>query len=136
MPPSAASCGPHLRARRALERDAALLRMIEAVDDVEHRGLAGAVRADDGADFAFADVEGDVADRFHAAERQRHVLDRQQHVADRDVGAAAAPSCRLLQRLARHRRLMSRIFDARHDVPLRPSSKVTSVAMSASFEPS
>src|SRR5260221_606975 len=32
----------------ALERDAALLRVVDAVDDVEHRGLARAVRAEDG----------------------------------------------------------------------------------------
>src|SRR5262249_60673349 len=49
--------GPHRRTRLTLERDAALLRVIEAVDDVEHRGLARAVRADDGADLAFAGIE-------------------------------------------------------------------------------
>jgi hypothetical protein len=64
----------HPVARRALEGDAALLRMIEAVDDVEHRRFARAVGADDGADFALADVERDIADRFHAAERERNIF--------------------------------------------------------------
>src|SRR5207247_7455341 len=49
--------GAHARAHRSLERDAALLRVIEAVDDVEHRGLAGTIRADDRPNLAFADVE-------------------------------------------------------------------------------
>ena len=74
----------HGLARLALEGDAAGLRMIEAVDHVQHRGLAGAVRADDGADFALADIEGDVADRLDAAERERHALDREQNVAGGD----------------------------------------------------
>ncbi len=39
----------------------ALLRVVEAVDDVEHRGLAGAVRTDDGAHLALPDVERHVA---------------------------------------------------------------------------
>src|SRR5215467_12801876 len=60
--------GPHRRTRLALERDAALLRVIEAVDDVEHRGLARAVRANNGADLAFADIERDAGHRFDAAE--------------------------------------------------------------------
>src|ERR1700678_2562087 len=38
---------PHAVSDLSLERDAARLRLVEAVDDVEHGGLAGAVRADD-----------------------------------------------------------------------------------------
>jgi hypothetical protein len=64
----------------------ALLRVVEAVDDVEHRGLAGAVRADDGADLALADVEGDVGDRLHAAEAQRDVVDLSSTSPLRSVG--------------------------------------------------
>src|SRR5262249_89615 len=77
--------GPHRRARLALERYAALLRVIEAVDDVEHRRLARAVRANNGADLAFTDVERDAGHRLDAAEGERHVLDREQHVASNDV---------------------------------------------------
>src|SRR5262249_42501846 len=81
--------GPHLFARLAAEGDASFLRVIKAVDDVEQRGLAGAVGADDGADFALADVEGDVADRLHAAEGERDVLDSQRPLP----GLARARRC-------------------------------------------
>jgi hypothetical protein len=92
MPAAAAWCGLILGAAHALVGDAAFLRMVEAVDAVEHRGLAGAVRADDGADLALADVEGDVGDRLHAAEAQRDVLDREQHLAlPRDRRAGVRP---------------------------------------------
>ena len=74
----------HVAAALALEGDRALLRVIDAVDDVEHRALAGAVGADDGADLALAHVEADVAQRLHAAEGERYVLERQQHLAGRD----------------------------------------------------
>src|SRR5690606_41091122 len=47
------------------------LRRVEAVDDIEHRRLARAVRPDDGADLALADVEGDVGDRLHRSEERR-----------------------------------------------------------------
>ena len=67
----------HLLACRALVGDDAVLRMVESVDDVEHRRLARAIGADDGADFAFADVERHIADRAHAAERQRYAFDCQ-----------------------------------------------------------
>jgi hypothetical protein len=41
----------------ALEGDGALLRVVEPVDDVEHRRLARAIRPDDRADLALHDVE-------------------------------------------------------------------------------
>ena len=44
-------------ARLAREGDRALLRVVDAVDHVEHRALARAVRADDRADLVLADVE-------------------------------------------------------------------------------
>jgi hypothetical protein len=46
------------------------LRMIKPVDDVEHRRLAGAVGPDDRADLTLVNVEADILDRLHAAERQ------------------------------------------------------------------
>ena len=66
----------------AVEDDAAGLWVVHAVDDVEHRALAGAVRSDDRADLVLADVERDVGQRLHAAERQRDRLEREDHVAD------------------------------------------------------
>ena len=85
MPPQRRLVGTHVRTRPALESDAATLRLIEAVDDVEHRGLARAVRADNGADLALANIERNAGDRLYAAESERHVLDREQHIASRDV---------------------------------------------------
>ncbi len=64
----------HLRAGLTLECDAPLLGLIEPVDDIEHRRLAGTVRPDNRANLAFMDIERNVADRFHAAERQRNVF--------------------------------------------------------------
>ena len=49
-----------------------------AVQQVEQRGLAGAVRADDAQDFAGTDLEADAADRAQAAERPRQAFDLQQ----------------------------------------------------------
>jgi hypothetical protein len=69
IPPRAASEGAS-GAGRALEGDAAVGRVVEAVDAVQHRGLAGPVRPDDGADLALADVEGHVRERLDAAEAQ------------------------------------------------------------------
>src|SRR5437868_8821487 len=71
-----------------------MLRPVEAVDHIEHRGLAGAVRPDNGADLALADVERHVGDRLHAAERERHVLDCEDRLAGRDVGAGGGGSHR------------------------------------------
>jgi hypothetical protein len=55
--------------------------MIKTVDHVEHRGLAGPVRPDDGADLTLANIKRDVRDRLHATEGQRHVVHLQHHVA-------------------------------------------------------
>ena len=128
--------GPHAPARLALERDAAFLRMVEAVDDVEHRGLAGAVRADDGAHLALLDVEGHVADRAHAAEGERHVLHGQDHLTRRNVAFSRRPHAAFPIPGATGTVATSRTLTRAESVPLRPSSKVTSVEMSASFEPS
>ena len=97
-PRAGASC-----AGRALEGDAALLRRVEAVDHVEHRGLAGAVRPDDRADLALADVERHVGDRLHAAEGERHVLDREDRLAGRDLVAGGCPHAAFSIGFAAHR---------------------------------
>src|SRR5262249_18420171 len=122
--------GPHASTRPALEGDTALLRMVEAVDDVEHRRLAGAVRADDGADLALAHVERHIGERPYAAERQRHVLDRQQRLRDRAVAAGRRPHA-AFSTVAAAAGAMSQIFTRADSIPLRPSSNVTSVATSA-----
>ncbi len=140
--------GTHAAARLAAKRDDALLRVIEAVDDVQHRGLAGAVRPDDRPDFALLDIERDVADRLHAAEGQRDVVDLEQVAARRDtvVGAQRVPrhvfadmhvhSAASLCAEFTGTSSMSRISTVAVILPLRPSSKVTSVSTYFSVEPS
>ena len=51
---------------------------VDAADAVEQRGLAGAVRADQAADLAVADVEGHAVQRDHAAEAHLDTGDPQQ----------------------------------------------------------
>ena len=126
----------HFRPGLAAEGDLALLRRIETVDNIEHRGLAGAVRSDDGADFTFADIKRHIADGMHAAERQRDILHREQNFPGRDIGRARRPHAAFPIALGTGCVFMSTIFTRAAIAPLRPSSKVTSVRMSASFEPS
>ena len=57
----------HAMAHHIAETDVALLRVIDAVDDVEHGALAGAVGSDDRANFTFAHVEADVRQRPEVA---------------------------------------------------------------------
>ena len=59
----------HAVAPSAVEMHRALLRTVDTVDDVEKGTLAGAVWADQSADFAVTDVEADVGDSLDAAER-------------------------------------------------------------------
>ena len=87
---SGGEVGRHLAARDALPADLALLRPIEAVDDIEHRRLAGPVRPDDRADLARPDVEADLGQGAHAAEAQRDVVDGEQDLADRPRRAPSA----------------------------------------------
>jgi hypothetical protein len=74
MPSAGAAVRLHVAARLAEERDAALLRAIDAVQHVQHRALAGAVGADDGAHLVLAHVEAHLRERLHPAEGERHVL--------------------------------------------------------------
>src|SRR5262249_54444107 len=53
----------------------ALLRVVDAVDDVKHRAFAGAVGSDDGEDLALAHFEAHAGNGLHAAEGERDVLD-------------------------------------------------------------
>src|SRR5579883_194981 len=91
---------PHVAHRAALVSDGARAWLVEAVDDVEHRALAGAVGADDGADLALTDVEADARERLDAAEGELDALDREQYVAvgtlgtaPLHAGAALSPPC-------------------------------------------
>ena len=74
------------RAVAPVERDHAFRRFVEAGDAVEHRGLAGAVRADQCGDLAALGLEGQVADGDQAAELHRQMLDLQDGVIHARVG--------------------------------------------------
>ncbi len=52
----------------AVEQDFAGARPQEAVQEIEQRGLAGAVRADDPEDLVAPQLEADILHRFQAAE--------------------------------------------------------------------
>src|SRR6185295_9100140 len=110
----------HVHELLLLEPDLSLLRVIDAVQHVEHRALAGAVRADDGAHFAAAHVEGHVLQRLDAAEGKRHALHRQHHLARRGALAHAA-----FLAAAGAKVFASRIFRSAEKTPLRPSSYFT-----------
>src|SRR5262249_6640199 len=57
------------------EGDHPLGRLVKAGDAVEHRGLAGAVRSNQGSDVAAARLEGHVVDSREPAEAHGEVLD-------------------------------------------------------------
>ena len=61
----------------ALEHDRAGARIEDPGDDIEDRGLAGAVGADDGKNFARSHLEADVADRMHPAKAQGQITNLQ-----------------------------------------------------------
>ncbi len=62
----------------ALEQDAARGRRIDESDQVEDRGLAGAVRPDNGVDLAALQFERDAIHGHHAAETNPKILHREE----------------------------------------------------------
>ena len=64
----------------AVEADASVGRLLDAVNDADQRALAGAVGADDGHDLAIADVERDAVERLGVAIEEVEVLDVQKRV--------------------------------------------------------
>ena len=103
--------------------DGPLLRVVDAIDDVKHGTLAGAVGADDRAHLVLAHVERNITQRLDAAEGERHAVDREDHLAD-------ALRARILH--SRHQAAFlaaaigyvfaSRIFTSAEIDPMRPSS--------------
>ena len=90
----------HLLAHFALVNDFAFLGVIEAVDDVQHRRLAGAVGADDGVNLAFLNIQRDIDNGTHGAERQADVAAFKQDFAG--PGGLAFRVCRLKRYVHRH----------------------------------
>ncbi len=60
---------------RAVEQHVALVRLGLAGDDVHHRGLAGAVRADDGAHLARRNGQRQIVNGVEAVERDMHAVE-------------------------------------------------------------
>jgi len=71
-----------------LELDRALRDLRPTADQVEHRGLAGAVRPDDDAQLALVDVEVESVDGLEPIEGDADVLEREQK-----IGAAGHDRC-------------------------------------------
>src|SRR5262249_25668633 len=70
--------GPHPRARLAGKRDAAFLRRLKAVDDIQERRLAGAIGADDGPNLAAVNVKGYAGYGIDGAKGERYGLNAEQ----------------------------------------------------------
>src|SRR5262249_38244318 len=140
--------------------DRAALRRDHAVDAIEQRALARAVRADDGAHLVLAHVEGDVFQRGEAAEGQAHARHGEDDVAE--LPRARAWRRGPLRRAGRGRvqaglqgrAMAQRRGDRRHaaslttgratascsarsaaTTPVRPSSKRTTVSMNWCVKP-
>ena len=70
----------------AVEGDAPRVGAIDAGDDVEERGLAGAVRADQAEDLVRRDGEIEPVERHHAAEVLGQAAGFEQHAHGRHPG--------------------------------------------------
>ncbi len=128
--------GPHPPPLLAEEGDQALLRVIEAVDDVQHRRLAGAVRSGHRRpDFALPDI----SDTWRIARTPPNVRVMPPTASrtsptgrsPRSGPHSAASRCSSTPKTSTSRILTSALI-----APLRPSSKVTSVSMCWTVEPS
>ncbi len=96
--------------------------VVDAVDDVEHRALAGAVGADDGADLVLQHVEADVGQRLHAAEAQRDRVELEDRPADR-------------RRRARRRRLAGHVMFMRPSGPARANTFTSRILQAGAPSP-
>src|SRR6266581_4423564 len=95
----------------AVENDPSLVRMVEATDRVEQRGLAGAVGTDDGQDLAVTDPQAHLVQRHERAEADADAryLEERARVGSRH-GLTESPGT-----------ATSRILTSARIVPVRPS---------------
>ena len=75
----------------ALKGHAAAARVVDAVDDVQERALAGAVGADDRAQLSGPHFQADSGERRDAAEGERNILDLEENIADLAAAVHAPP---------------------------------------------
>ena len=87
-----------------------------AADQIEHGGLAGAVRADDDAQLALVDVEVELVDRLEAVEGDADVLEREQEIGVVGHGAVSASFRRRRAGLARGGALIRQLPSRGHDL--------------------
>ena len=80
----------HVGDVRALEGHGARLGVVETADEVEHRGLAGTVGADDAEHLAGADAEGHVANGLDPTEADRQAAGLEQHVLRHGIARGLA----------------------------------------------
>ena len=131
---------PHAPALRALPAQRAALRVIKAVDDIQQRGLAGAVRPDDREDLVPPDRQTDPGERLDAAKGKADPIGFEDGLADpllRDHATASAGSAGSRVGASRWTGavITSRIASSARIVPLRPSSNVTSLSMRTDSAP-
>ena len=70
-------------------------RRVEAADEVEDRGLARTVGANEGEHFAFSYIKADAIDSQHAAETHAQVLGRQKNFTHDNLSDFWNDFCRL-----------------------------------------
>src|ERR1700752_3009118 len=120
-----------------------------AADQIEHRGLAGAVGADDDADLIRLDIEGEIVHRLEAVERHRERFDREQEFLglvtdehDLSPHSAGAPAATELSsgtlpifdlRDASSRSMRGWTWSAQ--IPDRPLGKASTTAMNSAPRP-
>ena len=104
-----------LRARAALvgrtDDIDKVLGLVDAVQDVQHRALAGAVRPDDGAHLVLAHIERNVGEGLHPPESEGNAFDGEQRSAQAARRAAAGGKV-----------LASAMRRSADTLPVRPSS--------------
>src|SRR5471030_424480 len=91
------------RIRLAGQLEGASVRLVQAGDNVEESGLAGAIRADQAVDLAFHDLDADVGQRLQATEALVDAGDIQYDLFAH--GFLRQPSRRTTLRVCRCRRL-------------------------------
>ena len=83
--------GRHVGDVLAVKEDLAGIDAVDAADEVEHRALAGAVRADEAADHARLDGEAHVIGRYDAAEALAHAIESQKILTHLETSFTAVP---------------------------------------------
>ncbi|MGY4486384.1 hypothetical protein ACVWWR_005575 [Bradyrhizobium sp. LM3.2] len=93
-PASQIVCGRWPDMVAAVDQNLALVRLQEAVEEIEQRGLAGTVGADDAEDLVLVQLEADILHGLEATERAREVANLKHDLAGRGALLRAGLQCR------------------------------------------